>query len=74
MILDGREEVVGEVQNSDSALRTFLGRRMKRLVEDDDFQAALPGYLLPDEGSQARLGLVLERMRAIASGARVRGA
>jgi len=33
------------------------------------FIDALPGYLMPDAASQARLGLVIRRMEALAAGA-----
>ncbi|MEP7363325.1 MAG: hypothetical protein ABI972_08730 [Acidobacteriota bacterium] len=74
VVVDGRAELPEEVAASENTLRTYTARWMTRLLAENDFQAALPGYLMPDEGSQARLGLVLERMRTIAAGARVRGA
>jgi len=40
---------------------------VKRLLRVDVFIDALPGYLLPDAISQARIGLLLERLKAIAT-------
>lgn len=70
VVVDGREELVVEVAESGEELRGYLARWMNRLLDNGEFQAALSGYLMPDEGSQARLGLVVGRMRAMAGRAR----
>lgn len=74
VVVDGRDELVGEVATSAADLRNYIARWMNRLTTADDFEAALPGYLMPDEGSQARMGLVLERMKSMAETMRVRRA
>jgi len=37
-----------------------------KLLATDAFSDALPGYLLPDAASQARIGLILKRLQALA--------
>ena len=65
-VIDGREELIVEIQNSDSELRHYIATEMNKLLEDDDFQLALPGHFPGDAASQARLPELLRRMRLIA--------
>ncbi len=74
VIVDGREELTGEVAASAADLRTYLARWMTRLTTSTHFESALPGYPLPHDGSQARMELGLGRRKAIAARARVRRA
>ncbi len=69
-VLDGRPEVVVEAKRSEARLRAFLSESFAALLEDRNFMDALPGHLPPDEASQARLPLILERIRVIAEHSR----
>lgn len=64
-LIDGRPELPGEVSQAEPALRTYLGAEFARWLENARFLDALPGHLLPDAASQARISLVLERMRSM---------
>jgi len=64
-VLDGRPEVVAEVQKSEKRLSLHLAQRFATLLQDQRFTDALPGYLPPDAASQKRLPALLERIRAI---------
>jgi len=64
-VLDGRPEVVEEVNKSEKRLRIHLAQRFTSLLQDQRFNDALPGYLPPDAASQKRLPALLERIRAI---------
>ncbi|HIJ56470.1 MAG TPA: hypothetical protein HPQ03_10135 [Deltaproteobacteria bacterium] len=64
-VLDGRLEVVEEVNKSEKRLRIHLAQRFTILLQDQRFNDALPGYLPPDAASQNRLPALLERIRAI---------
>ncbi len=66
-IVDGRPELITEVENAHSSLREYLHNQFSVLLADRDFLQALPGHLLPDQASQERIGIVLERLRRIAS-------
>jgi hypothetical protein len=64
-ILDGRPEVVEEIRRTSEELRVHLARRFKELLDKPRFREALPGNMPPDEASQARVPMILDRMRAI---------
>lgn len=66
-VLDGRPEIVEEVRHCDEKLRDHLGQRLADLLRDDRFLEALPGHMPGDPGSQARVPIVIERLRAITS-------
>lgn len=64
-VLDGRPEIVVEVQSASAQLRKDLQMQFRTLLATPAFLDALPGYLLPDAASQARIGIVLQRMKAL---------
>lgn len=66
-VIDGRSTIVEEVQTETSLLRGYLRTEITGLLVTPGFIDALPGYLLPDAPSQARIGTVLRRLRALAS-------
>lgn len=66
-VVDGRPELVGEVGLASEDLRKYLGNELGDLLSNRDFLEALPGHLLPDIASQQRVGLVLGRIKQIAS-------
>jgi hypothetical protein len=43
----------------------FIATEVRALLDNPDFTEALPGFLLPDAGSQARRGFLEERLRAL---------
>jgi hypothetical protein len=65
-VLDGRVEIVEEVQQSEEGIKRYLAEQFRRLLEKDEFLDALPGHLAPDEASQQRVPIVEDRMRQIA--------
>jgi len=65
-VLDGRVEIVEEVQQSEEGIKRYLAEQFRRLLEKDEFLDALAGHLPPDEASQQRLPIVEDRMRQIA--------
>jgi len=65
-VIDGRPEVVSEVQSGAVELRPYLRAEFQDLLNTPEFLDALPGYLLPDATSQARLGIVLRRLEKLA--------
>jgi hypothetical protein len=64
-VLDGRPEIVTEIQTSASELQQYLGGEFAALQSERDFLEALPGHMLPDAVSQQRLRIVLTRMQSI---------
>lgn len=65
-IIDGRPSLPEEVLRSPQDLREYIREEMQRLLGNQEFLDALPGYLLPDAASQARLGTLLKTLRAMA--------
>lgn len=65
-VVDGRAEIVFDVEQQPELLRSFLRTEFASLL-GAGLLDALPGYLLPDEVSQARVGVVLERIRRLIS-------
>jgi hypothetical protein len=64
-ILDGRSEIVREVQNADDELKAFIAQRFLSWLQNTGFRDALPGLLPPDAASQARITSIIDRMEAI---------
>ena len=65
-VIDGRPEIVNEVQETEDRLRQYLSDELSTLLADRNFMEALPGHLLPDAASQQRLRIVLHRIEQIA--------
>jgi hypothetical protein len=66
-VIDGRSTIVEEVQTETLLLREYLRTEITGLLTTPGFIDALPGYLMPDAASQARIGTVLRRLRAVGS-------
>ena len=66
-VVDGRPELVYEIQNAPKDVRSYIASEIKKLLKTSAFLDALPGYLLPDSTSQARISVLLERLAAIAA-------
>ncbi len=64
-ILDGRPELVSEVQAADTPLRQYLARSFGEYRPLPAFTEAIAGHLLPDAASQARMLVVLNRINQI---------
>lgn len=63
-VLDGRGSIVEEVRKTVS-LRQYIAQQFHDLLGTPAFLDALPGHLLPDPISQARLPLLRQRLEAI---------
>lgn len=66
-VIDGRPEIVNEVQEVESSLRRYLSDEFSTLLADRDFVEALPGHLLSDAVSQQRIHIVFDRIQQIAT-------
>lgn len=60
-IVDGREELVGEMRKAPPDLQAAVAAAMGQLLAHADFANVLPGLLTEPE----RVGVVLERLRAL---------
>lgn len=66
-VVDGREELMGEIEQTKSGVKRYLATQFTELLADEDFVESLPGHFLPDDVSQGRMGFILARIRAIAA-------
>jgi hypothetical protein len=66
IVLDGRPEIITEIKNSPLDLIRFLSTAFKQLLGNKDFREALPGHLLPDKASQARIPRLIKCLQEIA--------
>jgi predicted nucleotidyltransferase len=63
-IIDGREMVVEEIAGS-REVQSYIAEQLRTLLDTPAFVEALPGYLLPDVGSQSRLSILRSRLTEI---------
>jgi hypothetical protein len=66
-VLDGRREIVDEIKSSSDELKTFVSTTFRPFLTDRNFLDAVPGHLLPDSASQARLPLLIKLLEEIAN-------
>jgi hypothetical protein len=64
-ILDGRPEIIDEIQQAAKELRSYLSGAFSDLLSNRHFTDALPGHLPPDKASQSRLPIIFERIDLI---------
>jgi hypothetical protein len=65
-IVDGREELTGELWSASEDVRSYVASEFFRLLDNKTFVDALPGYLLPDAANQARITILLRRLKEMA--------
>ena len=65
-ILDGRTEIIDEIKSSSDEVKTFLSTTFQIFLADENFLDAIPGQLLPDRASQARLPRLIKLLEEIA--------
>ena len=66
-VVDGHAEIVTEIHAGPEDVRTYIASEITKLPATQAFVDALPGYLLPDQASQARVSILLERLKKLAA-------
>ena len=66
-VVDGRPALCTEVESAAVAGRRYLAEVLAELLASDAFVEALPGHLRSDPASQARLPIVIARLRQLAA-------
>lgn len=66
MVIDGRPELVEEVETVSRPVREYIAEALRQLLANPDFVEALPAFLLPDAASQARRQSIERRMERLA--------
>jgi hypothetical protein len=64
-VVDGRSSLIPEVEMTSPALKIYIADAVRTLLAESRFLDALPGYLLPDDASQARIGQLLAKLRRL---------
>jgi hypothetical protein len=66
-VLDGRPGIVREIA-AEARIRSYVSEQFRSLLGNPSFVDGLPGYFPPDEGSQGRIPIVMQRIRLISAG------
>jgi hypothetical protein len=64
LVVDGREELLTEVQHAREDIRSFVAEQFRELQKDDEFENFLIGNI---RGPEGRVDIVRERFAAIAA-------
>lgn len=64
-VIDGRPELVGEIDAAGEEVRTFIRQNLSAFAAETGFQNALLGYLPTDAVGQARYATLVERVARI---------
>ncbi len=62
-VVEGREQLLEELAGAPADLRKYLGEATSRLLGNERFLEALPGYVPGDSISQRRIPIIIERLR-----------
>ncbi|MCA1765102.1 MAG: hypothetical protein LC633_02455 [Desulfobulbaceae bacterium] len=60
-------ELTEEIRHANDELKEHLAERFQALIDNQSFREALPGNMPPDEASQARVPMIIERIQEIAA-------
>jgi predicted nucleotidyltransferase len=66
-VIDGRPTLLDELRTSPDDLKAYVASEINALLHEPRFIDALPGYLLPDSISQARISVLLPRLRDLSA-------
>jgi predicted nucleotidyltransferase len=61
-VVDGRPTLVDELRTAPDDLKAHVAAEINKLLQEQRFIDALPGYILPDAISQERIGVLLRRL------------
>jgi hypothetical protein len=64
-LIDGRHALLDDVRASASSLRAYIAHEITALLQNPEFNQALPGHPAGDDTSQARVPLIKERLRQL---------
>ena len=65
-VIDGRPEIIDEVAAAEDDVREFLRNEFDDLLADESFTDELPWHFGTDRVSQARVSIVIDRLRRLA--------
>jgi hypothetical protein len=62
-VLDGRAELVSEINQAPAEVRNFVAEQIRDWLRDETFLESLNGHLRGDAASQARKPILMDRLR-----------
>lgn len=65
-LIDGRVELLDEVERCSDDVKEFIMDEIDQLLADQDFVEQIPWHLHPDDSNQARVALIISRLRELA--------
>ena len=65
VVVDRRVEPVEEIHSGAEDVRAYIAADIRKLLAVREFSTHLPGYLRPDQANQARVSILLERLKKI---------
>lgn len=65
-VVDGRQEIIKEINQVGRALSSELSKRLRILLQDSRFIDSVSGHIPPDDASQARVPMVIKTLKEIA--------
>lgn len=65
-VVNGRPELLDELREAPPEVRGYVSDTVAAWLRDNDFMEALPGQLAGDDASQARVSVLVARLRSIA--------
>jgi hypothetical protein len=65
-VVDGRPELLDELRTAPEDVRFYIAGTIGQMLKAPQFIDGLPGYLLPDSASQARISQLLARLKQMA--------
>lgn len=66
-VVDGRPQLLEELQGAPANVRSYIAQETTSLLDSRRFLDAVPGYLMPDAATQARVAGILEKLKQIAA-------
>ena len=65
-VVEGREQLLKELAGAPADIRKYLGEATGKLLGNERFLEALPGYVPGDAISQLRVSIIIERLKNMA--------
>lgn len=65
-VVDGKGLLLQEIMAAGKSLQAYVAVEIAKLLGEKRFVEALPAHLPPDAGSQARLTMLIDKLKAIA--------
>jgi hypothetical protein len=65
-VVDGRPELLQEIRSAPDDVRRYVSEQIRSYLDTSTFLDAIPGHLPPDDASQRRAPLLIQRLTALA--------